>query len=41
MFSIRRRSVEYIFEHSNECTQATIDKHDLTIYYEKNSHDMK
>ena len=41
MFSIRRRNVKNVFEHLNEYTQIMIDKHDLAIYYEENSHNMK
>ena len=41
MHSIRRRDVENIFEHLNERTQTTFNKHDLIIYNEKDSHDMK
>ena len=41
MFLIRNWSAEHVFEYLNECTQTMIDKHDLAIHYEKNSHDMK
>ena len=41
MFSIRRQNVKYVFKHLNECTQIKIDKHNLAIHYEENSHDIK
>ena len=41
MFSIRHRNVKHIFEHSNKCTQITIDKHDFAIHHKENSHNIK
>ena len=41
MFSIRRRNVEHVFKYLNECMQITIDKHDFTIHYKKNLHNIK
>ena len=41
MHLIRRENVENIFEHLNERTQTTLNKHDFTIYNKRNSHNMK
>ena len=41
MYLIHCKDVENVFEYSNKRTQITFNKHNLTIYNEKDSHDMK
>ena len=40
-YSICRENVKNVFEHSNERTQTTFNKHNFTIHNKKNSHNMK
>ena len=41
MYLICRENVENIFKYLNKRTQATFNKHNLTIHNEKDLHDIK